>query len=115
MEEQRMDIARQDRIKVLAAQADARWAAQQSYLLPPDQQSVPGADLERLAGVYVREPVRGEASNEEEESVREKGGSETPAVAEEMLKNEPNDSPWKKTPAMDEPQPWRPTTIKRRR
>lgn len=33
--EQRLDVHRQAQIKQLAAQADARWAAQVSYLQPP--------------------------------------------------------------------------------
>ncbi|KAI5863313.1 hypothetical protein GGS23DRAFT_596500 [Durotheca rogersii] len=33
--EQAAEVARQERIKVLAAEADARWAAKPSYLSPP--------------------------------------------------------------------------------
>ncbi|KAI8942796.1 hypothetical protein NX059_000839 [Plenodomus lindquistii] len=36
--EQRLDMQRQERIKVLAAQADARWAAKPSALDAPDKQ-----------------------------------------------------------------------------
>ncbi|RYP26005.1 hypothetical protein DL767_008211 [Monosporascus sp. MG133] len=39
LEEQFADAARQERIKVLAAQADARWAAKPSYLDAPGTQS----------------------------------------------------------------------------
>jgi NADH dehydrogenase [ubiquinone] 1 alpha subcomplex assembly factor 2 len=35
--EQRQDVVRQEQLKVLAAQADARWASKKSYLDAPDR------------------------------------------------------------------------------
>ncbi|KAK0646137.1 hypothetical protein B0T16DRAFT_458091 [Cercophora newfieldiana] len=44
LDEQKADVARQERMKVLAAQADARWAAKPS-LLGSDQTSAPAPAL----------------------------------------------------------------------
>lgn len=54
LDEQRADVARQDRIKVLAAQADARWAAKPSLLDHPDD-----AVAKTAAAAAVDAPGRG--------------------------------------------------------
>ena len=54
LDEQRADVARQDRIKILAAQADARWAAKPSLLDHPDD-----AVAKTAAAAAVDAPGRG--------------------------------------------------------
>jgi len=39
IEEQQQDVVRQEQLKVLAAQADARWASKKSYLDTPDRRA----------------------------------------------------------------------------
>jgi NADH dehydrogenase [ubiquinone] 1 alpha subcomplex assembly factor 2 len=102
IEEQQQDIVRQEQIKLLAAKADAKWAAQPSYLLPPDQQASPGADLEKMAKLALPQQARDSPA-----TTSGNGGNVD-------AKQPPKPSPWRKaSKTMDEPEPWSPKTMKR--
>lgn len=85
-------------MKVLAAKADARWAAQPSYLVAPDAQETLGADLDKMAKLALPQDTQ--------ESMVE--GSATAKAASK-------ESPWKQAAAntKDEPQAWTPKTATR--
>jgi hypothetical protein len=94
---------RQEQMKLLAAKADARWAAQPSYLLPPGQQASLGADLDRMAKLALPQ-----SSEENTVDVNSEGpGSAAKPVSKP--------SPWKKESkkTMDEPEAWNPKTAQR--
>ena len=55
IQEQQFDVIRQDRIKVLAAEADARWASQPSYLDAPNKQQPAPATGVKDPGGYVKQ------------------------------------------------------------
>jgi NADH dehydrogenase [ubiquinone] 1 alpha subcomplex assembly factor 2 len=94
LEEQQMDIIRQRRIKALASEADARWAAKPSFLVAPAQPA-PGnkqqTDLDRAAAELL------------------------PHGNQKLDNPESRKDPWTvaKNPQADEPKPWTPTTLKR--
>lgn len=105
--EQSQDLVRQQNLKVLAAQADARWAAKPSFLDAPQRsQSLPALDpggAEKLEG--GDEPVLAEArksATEEIGSAKERRTpgrtfDEKPKQEQRRLKdeNEKKDDPWK--------------------
>jgi NADH dehydrogenase [ubiquinone] 1 alpha subcomplex assembly factor 2 len=88
LEEQRLDVLRQQRMKVLAAEADARWAGKESFLVAPVERR--HGELEAPDHARVKQPV---------ESVVEKE----------------DHSPWETaSKTKDEPTPWKPKTATRR-
>jgi NADH dehydrogenase [ubiquinone] 1 alpha subcomplex assembly factor 2 len=124
-----------ERLKMLAAQADARWEAKESFLVAPGQNGS-GEELSREAGrvgigesgveevrrrVVRQEDVIGSDGEHEKGQVRrgewDEGGMATPATKEKtVMKDEPGDSPWKKAASktMDEPVTWNPKATRRK-
>jgi NADH dehydrogenase [ubiquinone] 1 alpha subcomplex assembly factor 2 len=104
--EQTADVARQDRLKILAAEADARWAAKPSLMDMPGKgdkgQAVPALDTGKT------QPQEQAA----EQAQREKGLRDG-----RQRKTEIKDDPWKKAasgPGEDwQPAPWTPTSSRR--
>lgn len=94
--EQQTDVARRARMKVLAAQADARWAAKPSFLDQPEQQpkgknaAIPDAPppTSADAGAKAQEAVTGEAKQQQQED---------------------DNDPWKKA-ATGPSEAWQPTS-----
>lgn len=134
LQEQQADVIRQDRIKLLAAQADARWKSKASALDAPDKQQPVQMLESRDQGSGIRqmnvdEEDRGQAPHipgvEEKEgpsSVQQKV-SETPVTEEQappvekkrVMKKEPKDSPWNKHAAKGNPgEEWQPDEWKPR-
>ncbi|RAR09827.1 electron carrier [Stemphylium lycopersici] len=134
--EQHQDLMRQERMKMLAAQADARWAEKPSALDAPDKQQpvqpLQSKDAESgVAQMRVDEGIRDRA-----EPPRQLGREPTdpatdpatdptnPAVkddapaskAKKRMRKEPKDSPWKHAAQGQEwqPQGWSPAPAKRR-
>ncbi|KAH8597911.1 hypothetical protein B0O99DRAFT_70060 [Bisporella sp. PMI_857] len=112
IQEQTMDVIRQRNLKVLAAQADARWEAKGSFLEKPKQArvSLPG-DLERgeigEQDVAVSNKMGGVAaknSNATRQQVGEASGAKRPEVVKQA------DDPWKQArrgPSEEwQPQSW---------
>ncbi|KAF2020962.1 hypothetical protein BU24DRAFT_404022 [Aaosphaeria arxii CBS 175.79] len=128
--EQRADIARQERIKLLAAQADARWAAKESALDKPDQEQQPHllepkepqmasdrVDIEQEMGDRVSTTRSPEPARDTEGT---EGGPTTTAPKKFKAKKEPKESPFKSaTPSNPgdewQPESWTPAPAKRRR
>lgn len=130
------DVVRQQRIKMLAAEADARWASKPSFLDAPDKQQ-PVQMLEskdhsagiRQANTRVeeagRESERHSIIQSQEEIVSdvaaEKADESSPKVPKRMKKKtkESKDSPWKEAargnPGDDwQPKEWTPSPARRR-
>ncbi|KAF2844771.1 hypothetical protein T440DRAFT_473146 [Plenodomus tracheiphilus IPT5] len=102
--EQRMDMQRQERMKVLAAQADARWAAKPSALDAPDKQ-------QPVQMLQSRDPDSGVVQMNIEHEVRERtsvdGQGQTPDIvsrdeqASPAPRDIPRDTPESATPQSD--------------
>ncbi|PSN73378.1 hypothetical protein BS50DRAFT_568924 [Corynespora cassiicola Philippines] len=127
--EQQADIARQERMKLLAQAADARWAAKPSALDAPDKQQ-PVQMLES------RDWNTGVTQTNVDQEIREKAASQQPAEAEatpqaqqeneaptlkkkKRMRAEPKDSPWKKAAPSNpgdqwQPDSWSPAPARRR-
>ncbi|KAL6712236.1 hypothetical protein ACN47E_000113 [Coniothyrium glycines] len=141
--EQQADMMRQERIKLLAAQADQRWAAKPSALDAPDKQ-------QPMQMLQSRDPHSGIAQTHVEQEAAEKEASshslipepakESPEPATEpqemprdppepastddaptlttrkRMRKEPKDSPWNQAASSQEWQPksWSPAPTKRR-
>ncbi|KAF2130316.1 hypothetical protein P153DRAFT_395742 [Dothidotthia symphoricarpi CBS 119687] len=132
--EQRNDLLRQQHMKVLAAQADARWASKPSALDAPDKQQPlqmlksrdpesgvrqMNATQEKLDAPVVREPESAvveerpvEEQLVEERPVEKQVQPETPADEPAFkprfpMKKEPKDSPWKQAHS-GQSQDWQP-------
>jgi NADH dehydrogenase [ubiquinone] 1 alpha subcomplex assembly factor 2 len=122
IEEQQLDEVRQVQIKQLAAAADARWAAKGSYLdSPAKQQAITGAQL-RDPGDHL-----GQTEPESKEGVRNLAGSHEEveharsgeAVDQGRFKGRSKETPRMpvklgKSDIEKQPEPWTPTTVKRR-
>ena len=109
--EQSQDLVRQHQLKILAARADARWEAKESYLDFPDrQQRLPAMEV-RDRGGYVGEVdgsgkgvdnlVAG-AGDVQGESREDKGNEEVMTKMEKDRKEQARvkqerEDPWKKT------------------
>lgn len=122
VEEQTADLLRQERLKVLAAQADARWAAKPGYLDPPEMgQAAPPLrsprrqeDAARPAG-SLAEDVR-ETTSSGNRPDEEPGSSKKEAwgVSQEEEKEKmrtgraPEADPWKQADTGNPGQNWQP-------
>ena len=108
---------RQTRIKELAAEADARWASQKSYLDTPGvQQPVPAIGVKDPGGYanptedVEKRGVRSAVGNQSELT----GGevSELKEVTPSHRTNEAKEPPWKAAPASVgeewQPKAWKP-------
>lgn len=125
MEEQQAEAMRQERIRILAAQADARWAAKPSAVDAPDMQQ-PAQMLEsRDPSTGISQRVAGrEARDQAEEGDIQEEEPQTDAAptlkTRKPMRTEPKDSPWKKAAAKgnpgDEWQPasWAPSPARKR-
>ncbi|KAF2706258.1 hypothetical protein K504DRAFT_471063 [Pleomassaria siparia CBS 279.74] len=130
--EQQADIYRQQQMKTLAAQADARWAAKPSFLDAPDKQQPahmlqskhPNAGI-RPAAVDqdTRNNVQPPRVTKESEDVIEESEPShgAPALRTRKLRGEPKakDSPWKQSTSGNpgeqwQPESWTPGPVKRR-
>lgn len=106
--EQEADIVRQEQIKLLAAEADRRWASKPSMLDKPDMQQ-PVQVLES------RDPNASVGQTNVDEQKHEE-----PKQSEPRREAEPEDSPWNKLPATSnpgqdwQPESWAPKPAKRR-
>ncbi|KAF2737025.1 hypothetical protein EJ04DRAFT_488716 [Polyplosphaeria fusca] len=131
--EQQANVIRQQQMKILAAEADARWAAKPSVLDAPDKQqpvhmlesrhetsgikesnaqSEIGDDSEPLQNVEdVNVAASPSSSGQPSEG--------TPTVKKSKMKTQPKDSPWKQpsrsNPGEDwQPESWTPGPARRR-
>ncbi|KAK8026472.1 hypothetical protein PG991_003528 [Apiospora marii] len=100
LREQQADVARRARMQVLAAEADARWAAKPSFLDPPPQEEQPqpkgksaAADQDTLSQPVAKAQGRGAEE----------------AVTGEVKKEAEKDDPWKKA-ATGPSETWQPTS-----
>lgn len=109
------------RMKQLAAEADARWAAKPSALDPPPQsQTTPGLQPRDPAG-YAPQTER-----EEREGVRNAVGAPEEVKASTSGKKnvdkgrfkgdtkEKSPNPWQEAKSTQEPQPWAPKIARRK-
>ena len=123
--DQQAEVARRERIKLLAAQADARWAAKPSALDAPDiwqpeQQKQPAHMLpsgESQPPIDREARVRSGEGQDVAEPVKTK--IETDAMPNRRVRKEPKDSPWKKAAKENpgegwQPASWSPPPAKRR-
>ncbi|CAO2655506.1 Nn.00g043090.m01.CDS01 [Neocucurbitaria sp. VM-36] len=132
--EQQQDLIRQERMKMLAAQADARWAAKPSALDAPDRQQPaqmlqsrdPKSGVTQMnADQEIRdraEPPRtldeqpAKPHLEEQEAQQMPHDPPVPASADDAptlttrkrMKKEPKDSPWKQAAHNNPGQDWQP-------
>ena len=65
--EQQQDMMRQERMKILAAQADARWAAKPSALDAPDKQ-------QHMQMLQSRDPDSGVTQMNADQEIRDRAG-----------------------------------------
>ncbi|XP_014557129.1 hypothetical protein COCVIDRAFT_15555 [Bipolaris victoriae FI3] len=102
--EQQQDVARQERIKLLAAQADAKWAAKPSALDAPDKQQ-PVLPLQSQHPTTAPSPVNGKQDIQDTAAPRPK----------KAKAKEPADSPWRQAAQSQDwqPQGWTPAPAKR--
>ncbi|CAI6313421.1 unnamed protein product [Periconia digitata] len=130
--DQHAEIQRQERMKILAAQADARWAAKPSALdaAPETQQPVQMLQSQDAASGIRQMNVGQERRDMEAEAAREEAQQERKRVEEEererqiksrkKMKGEAKDSPWKQAPKNNpgeewQPAPWSPSGPARRK
>ncbi|KAF2468449.1 uncharacterized protein BDR25DRAFT_335316 [Lindgomyces ingoldianus] len=134
--EQQANVVRQERIKLLAAQADARWAAKPSALDAPDKQQPmhmlesrdtntgikqANVDEEVWRKAEPTQTMQDENRDEEEEVAKDGRGhvEDVPTLRTRKVMQEPRDSPWKK-PAITnpgdnwQPESWTPAPARRR-
>ncbi|PVH99543.1 hypothetical protein DM02DRAFT_614961 [Periconia macrospinosa] len=118
--DQKAEVYRQERMKVLAAQADARWAAKPSALDAPDKQ-------QPVQMLQSQDPSSGiRQMNVDQEAIDNHAAEEKDTAADagaptlktrKRMRTEPKDSPWKQAPKNpgDEWQPaqWSPGPAKR--
>lgn len=121
---------RQERIKLLAAQADAKWAAKPSALDAPDKQQ-PVQPLQSVGAesaimpMNVNHDIRNRAAAEPAEPARptahnQPSGAPAPTSVKKKPKKEPKkepkDSPWNQPSQSQDwqPQGWTPAPAKRR-
>ncbi|OIW33650.1 hypothetical protein CONLIGDRAFT_186783 [Coniochaeta ligniaria NRRL 30616] len=133
VDEQRTELLRQERIKALAAQADARWAAQPSVIDGPEMgQAVPALrtprrqDATKVPGTLaedVRESMHSASRPDEEpgSSKKESWGVSQQADKEAVQTGKaPEADPWKQAdtgaPGQNwQPKGWNPSALDKRR
>jgi NADH dehydrogenase [ubiquinone] 1 alpha subcomplex assembly factor 2 len=134
--EQRQEIARQENMKMLASQADARWASKPSALDAPDKQQPiqplqskdPNSGVTQMnADQEARDRLEPPSSMEEQEAKPQEMPHDPPVPAstdaepstvakKKKSKKEPRDSPWNQAePPKDwQPQGWSPAPARRK-
>ncbi|KAF1937383.1 hypothetical protein EJ02DRAFT_56358 [Clathrospora elynae] len=112
--EQQQDLLRQERMKTLAAQADARWALKPSALDAPDKQ-------QPVQMLQSRDPESGVTQTTADQETRDRprlvpAPTEDAPTMRQRTKKEPRDSPWGQAAQNEEwqPQGWSPAPAKRR-
>ncbi|KAK7908735.1 hypothetical protein PG985_016038 [Apiospora marii] len=101
LREQQADVARRARMQVLAAEADARWAAKPSFLDQPEEQ--PKRAIQDA-------PQPAEAMNDDgAAAATTTGQGQGKTVAGEVKKEAEKDDPWKKA-ATGPSETWQPTS-----
>ncbi|KAK7179971.1 hypothetical protein DPSP01_009860 [Paraphaeosphaeria sporulosa] len=122
MEEQQAEAMRQERIKLLAAQADARWAAKPSAVDAPDKQQPVQMLESRDPSTGIRQMNADQETRDKaeppkavtEEAIREEAPQTdaAPTLKTRMpMQTEPKDSPWKKAAAKGNPgDEWQPSS-----
>ncbi|KAF2193731.1 hypothetical protein K469DRAFT_712522 [Zopfia rhizophila CBS 207.26] len=128
--EQQADVVRQERIKLLAAQADERWASKPSFLDPPDKQqpiqmlvsrdsSTGGGQMN--ANQQVRDEADPPRTLQEQETALVGGQNivSAPPLKKFKVRTEPKDSPWKQPTRSNsgddwQPESWTPSPARRR-
>lgn len=143
LDEQRQDVARQERMKVLALQADQRWAAKPSALDAPDlQQPIqplqshdPASGVAQMSASEGKEDRAGPIRQIEEREARPPPVAEepspqemprdppvpaptdaAPAQSKTKARKDPKENPWNQAePSKDwQPQGWSPAPARRR-
>lgn len=130
IDEQQYEVARQARMKYLAAEADARWAAKPSAVDAPDKQQPMQMLESRDPASGIRQMNTGQEAIEREvqesKSIEQDLPEETtesdaaPTLKKRKpMRTEPKDSPWKKAasanPSGDwQPAPWAPPPARKR-
>ncbi|KAF2659917.1 hypothetical protein K491DRAFT_688777 [Lophiostoma macrostomum CBS 122681] len=134
--EQQADVVRQAQMKMLAAQADARWAAKPSALDAPNKQQPiqpleSGDQSSGIRQINVDQEVRDRAEppptfenakevSEQRPTTEHESTTTAPTIKpQRVMKKEPTDSPWKqaaRTNPGDEwqPQEWSPGPARRK-
>ncbi|KAI0548097.1 hypothetical protein F4679DRAFT_585855 [Xylaria curta] len=114
MTEQMAEIQRQARIKVLAAEADARWEAKESLLdRPAEKKSAAAGEIGE-----TRE-VGGEEEAKKEEVRREEGVKKEEEEDKQQKQKSDPDDPWKQAAQRGapgetwQPEAWTPTPTKK--
>ncbi|GJN68839.1 hypothetical protein VFPFJ_05515 [Purpureocillium lilacinum] len=127
--EQRADVSRQERTKVLAAQADARWEAKPRVMEAPEDAAARIAPAGPVAAVGQEQQQKQQDAESEQQAARSeqqqpaeqetgsaavkgKGAAASPAAA-------PENDPWAKARAQGpsekwQPAAWTPTAAKKR-
>ncbi|KAF2874510.1 hypothetical protein BDV95DRAFT_488455 [Massariosphaeria phaeospora] len=121
--EQQSDAFRQQRMRALAEQADAKWAAKPSVLDAPDKQQplqmlesrAPSTGVTQMDTGYQAVRVQSESPRAVEvEGAQIKEGETTDATTvkkkkKQAMRSEPEDSPWKTQTAKGNPgEEWQP-------
>ncbi|KAF1911498.1 hypothetical protein BDU57DRAFT_461806 [Ampelomyces quisqualis] len=141
--EQQQEIMRQERMKMLASQADARWASKPSALDSPDKQQPmqmlksrdPAIGVNQMnVDQQVRDNAEPPRTIQEQEAKPQQPGSHVPEPQDmphdppvprtddapatqprRKMKKEPKDSPWKQAENGKDwqPQGWSPAPVRR--
>ncbi|KAK8219674.1 hypothetical protein M8818_000648 [Zalaria obscura] len=116
IEEQKLDVARQSRMKFLAAKADERWNSVPSFLDAPDKQQTEPAIGVKDPGGYMgqTEPTQHEGvQNAVADPPEVQRASEGKATTEGRFKGktrEKEPSPWAQQPRGNPGEDWQPQT-----
>ncbi|KAK7987440.1 LuxS/MPP-like metallohydrolase [Apiospora arundinis] len=110
LQEQQENVLRRQRMKVLAAEADARWAAKPSFLDQPAGQPAPNA----AAATQAQDALTSSSSANADDATTTQGeeGKEPTKGEEEKTKKktlEEKEDPWKKATASGPSEEWQPT------
>ncbi|KAL9489308.1 hypothetical protein ACSS6W_001585 [Trichoderma asperelloides] len=110
LEEQRAELVRQERIKLLAAEADARWEAKPRVMEAPRGEeeeglAAPGRRLPLASAEERAQPVV-EGEEEEEKKVTRKEKSQATKLEEEKIDAK---DPWARARAQGPGEKWQPT------
>ncbi|KAK8019149.1 hypothetical protein PG990_004287 [Apiospora arundinis] len=108
VQEQQENVLRRQRMKVLAAEADARWAAKPSFLDQPAGQPAPNA----AAATQAQDALTSSSANAADPTTTQgEEGKEPTKGGEEKTKKktlEEKEDPWKKATASGPSEEWQP-------
>ena len=123
MEEQTHEVQRQERMKLLAAEADARWAAKPSLLENPEQEHLERPQGSTLRTTHPEAPTeqvvaRPDAGQIPSVVVNNTGDPYAGSQEKGYRPGGPKEDPWKaarRGPSEDwQPEAWKPTTPQQR-